>query len=232
MRTYFVRGLAVLLPTILTIWIIVWGYKFIQENIGVHINRGLVSLIILLGAGDPAGREQLMRFWVQGWGSLAGFLLAVVAVCLVGVALASVVGRTLWRAIEGLIITAPFLKRIYPYMKQFTDFFLMEGDRNRLPYSRVVAVEYPRKGIWAIGMVTGRGLGKTAADPNGELLTVFIPNSPMPATGFTILASRDQVVDLPLTIEEAFRFIASVGVVAPAPAGSGFLSKSEAAEAT
>jgi uncharacterized membrane protein len=159
-----------------------------------------------------------MRFWVLGWGSLAGFMLAVVAVCLVGAALASVVGRSLWRAVESLIITAPFLKRVYPYMKQFTDFFLVETGRGRSPYSRVVAVEYPRKGIWAIGMVTGRGLGKTPADPAGELLTVFVPNSPMPATGFTILASKDQVIDLGMTIEEAFRFIASVGVVSPGEA--------------
>jgi uncharacterized membrane protein len=214
-KTYFLRGLAVLLPSILTIWLFVLGYRFIRDHISIHISRGLVRLIILaMGGADAAARQRLIDFWVHGWGAVAGFLLALVGVCVVGVVLASVVGRTLWRAIENFIMTTPFLNRVYPYIKQFTDFFLTGTGREELSFKKVVAVEYPRKGVWAIGLVTGYGVGGISGS-GGDLLTIFVPNSPMPATGFVVIASKDQVIEIDMTIEEAFRFVATVGVVAP-----------------
>ncbi|MHC4584279.1 MAG: DUF502 domain-containing protein, partial [Planctomycetota bacterium] len=102
LKSYFFRGLAVLLPTILTIGIFVWGYQFIQNNISIHINRGLVRLHIFskgLEWDDPnneAVKQVWKKFWIDGWGSIAGFLIALIAVCVVGALLASVVGKTLW----------------------------------------------------------------------------------------------------------------------------------------
>ena len=94
-RSYFLRGLAVLLPTILTIWIFLWGYKFIQENISVHINRGIVRLVMFLqGEQQYLTKEDMVKFWVDGWGSVAGFLIALVGVCVVGIVLTSVVGKS------------------------------------------------------------------------------------------------------------------------------------------
>jgi uncharacterized membrane protein len=209
-KSYFFRGLAVLLPTILTIWILVWGYKFIRDSIGIHIKRGLFKLIILAGGSET----ELGKFWIDGALTIGGFVLALVGVCIVGMVLASVVGRSLWRIIEKFIMNTPFLRQIYPYVKQITDFLLTQEEQKKL-FSQVVAVEYPRKGIWAMGMVTGCGLKKIVDKVEKEFITVFIPTSPTPFTGFVIMVPKEQTIDLDMTIEEALRFAVSGGVIVP-----------------
>jgi len=217
-KSYFLRGLAALLPTTLTIGIFVWGYTFIQENISIHINRGLVLLIGWAQGENGISKEDLTEILVDGNGSVIGFLLALIAVCILGAILASVVGRTLWRMVEQFIMNTPFLRRVYPYVKQVTDFFLTEEDHKSL-FRRVVAVEYPRKGIWSVGFVTGSGLEKVVAAIKREFVTVLIPTSPTPFTGFVITVQRKQTIDLDMTIEEALRFIVSGGVVTPDGSG-------------
>lgn len=204
------RGLAVLLPTILTIWIFIWGYRFINDKISVHIKNGLERLIILAGGS----RGELDKFWIDGALSVAGFLIALIAVCIVGALLASVVGKTLWRMIEKFIMNTPFLRQVYPYVKQVTDFLLTQEEQKKL-FSRVVAVEYPRKGIWSMGLVTGSGLKKVTENVKKEFLTVLIPTSPTPFTGFVIMVPKEQTIELDMTIEEAIRFAVSAGVIAP-----------------
>ena len=129
------------MPTILTIWMILWGYGFIQKNISIHINKGLVYLTAMLKGLDWENPEiitKLSEFWVDGVGSIAGFVIALVAVCIVGAILASVVGRTLWRMVEKFIMRTPFLRQIYPYVKQITDFILTQEEKKKmfstLPY--------------------------------------------------------------------------------------------------
>lgn len=217
LRSYFFRGLAVLLPTILTIWIFVWGYKFIQGNISVHINRGLAWLDTMLESGDwsdPDVRAERIAFWVEGWRSVAGFILSLIGVCIVGMILASVVGRSLWRYTERLIMNAPFLRRVYPYIKQITDFLFNEERKEKL-FLRVVGVEYPRKGIWSIGMVTGSGIRILTDNFHKKFLTVLVPTSPTPFTGFVIMVPEEDTIDLDMTVEEALRFTVSGGVITP-----------------
>lgn len=214
-KSYFLRGLAVLLPTILTIGIFVWGYKFIQNNISVHINRGLVRLIMYVQGNSGIGKEELNEILVDGTGSVIGFLIALVGVFIVGAIFASVVGRTLWLLVEKFIMNTPVLRKVYPYVKQITDFLLVQEQRERLPFSRVVAVEYPRKGIWSVGFVTGSGIEKVVNNVKKEFFTILIPTSPTPFTGFVIMVPRKQTIDLDMTIEEALRFTVSGGVVAP-----------------
>ena len=214
-KSYFLRGLAVLLPTILTIWMFFWAYKFIQENISVYINRGIVWLVMSLqGDQQYLAQEDMVKFWVKGWGSIAGFLVALFAVCIVGALLASVVGRTLWRIVEKFIMNTPVLKQVYPYVKQITDFVLTQEEQKKL-FSRVVAVEYPRKGVWSMGLVTGSGLKKVVDNVKKEFLTILIPTSPTPFTGFVIMVPKEQTIELDMTIEEAIRFAVSAGVIAP-----------------
>jgi len=209
------------LPTIVTIWIFVFGYTFIQEKISIHINRGLVRLTMFskgLGWDDPINEETKQiwtKFWVDGWGSIAGFLIALIAVCIVGALFASVVGKTLWRMVEKFIMNTPVLSKVYPYVKQVTDFLFAQEEQEKLPFSRVVAVEYPRKGIWSLGLVTGSGLTKVVDNVRKEFLTVLIPTSPTPFTGFVIMVPRKQTIDMDMTIEEAFRFTVSGGVITP-----------------
>jgi len=212
-KRYFLHGLAVLLPTILTIWIFIWGYNFIQNNISIWINRGIVQLIMFFqGDEQQVTKEVLYKFWVTGSGSLAGFILALVAVCIVGAMLANVAGKTLWRLIENFILRAPFIKDVYPYIKQITDFLLTE---HRFSFSRVVAFEYPRKGSWALGLVTGNGLAKVCEHTGKEMLTIFLPTSPTPFTGFVMMVPKNDTIDVKISIEEALRFTISGGVITP-----------------
>ncbi len=254
-KGYFLHGLAVLLPSILTIWLFIWSYTFIQGNISIHINRGIVSIIALVAnenveISDEDIREYLLEFkpelksntaelaihakrddirrkvriqkfkeslaktWVDGPGSIAGFLVAVIGVCILGALLASYVGKSLWRMTENFIMSTPLLRRVYPYVKQITDFLLTQEEQKKL-FSRVVAVEYPRKGIWSIGFVTGSGLNKVVSIVRKEFVTVIIPTSPTPFTGFVITIPKRQTIDLDMTIEEALRFIVSGGVITP-----------------
>jgi len=213
-RIYFLRGLAVLVPTIITIWIFVFGYKFINENISRYIAFGLNRLIKFV-AGESFIEQNLDQRWMSITLSAAGFLVALVAVFIVGALLASVVGKTLWRMIEKFIMNTPFLRQVYPYVKQVTDFLLIQEEEKKKMFSRVVAVEYPRKGIWSLGFVTGSGIEKVIDNVKKEFLTVLIPTSPTPFTGFVIMVPKKMTIELDLTVEEALRFTVSAGVVAP-----------------
>lgn len=214
-KSYFFRGFAVLLPTVVTIWIFLWIYKFTQNNVSIYINRGLVRLIMLVQGEGGVSEADLDAIFVEGVaGSIVGFLIALAVVIIVGALLASMVGRAVWRVFEKSIMKTPLLKRVYPYVKQITDFVLTPEEQARL-FSKVVAVEYPRKGVWSIGFVTGSGLKRMADDIEKEILTILIPTSPTPVTGYIIMVPKEQTIALDVTIEEAFRFIISAGVIAP-----------------
>lgn len=221
-KSYFLRGLAVLLPAMLTIWILATGYNFVQDNVSVHINRGLVELLVRAKAKEGLSQDALDRyeeelketFVTQVPGSVVGFLIMIMGVIVVGALLASVVGRALWHIVEAFIMSTPVLRRVYPYVKQVTDFVLTQEEQKRM-FSRVVAVEYPRKGVWSIGFVTGSGLKKITDSVQKEFVTVLIPNSPTPVTGYVIVVPKEQTIALDMTIEEAFRFAISAGVIAP-----------------
>lgn len=205
-----------MLPTVLTIVIFLVALNFIQENVSKYINQGLVEVIVRFQDENGIPRKDLEDILVHGWaGSMVGVILALIAVCLIGAILASVFGRALWRMIERFILNTPILRRVYPYIKQVTDFFLDPEQQKMLSFSRVVAVEYPRKGIWSLGMVTGSGLRNVTDTMRKEFLTVLVPTSPTPFTGFVIMLPRKSVIDLDMTVEEAFRFLISGGVITP-----------------
>lgn len=156
--------------------------------------------------------EKAEEYWVYGRGQIAGFLIAFIVVVFVGAFLASFIGRTLWRIFERAFMKAPIVRKIYPHIKQVTDFFLT---KEKLAFSRVVAVEYPRKGIWSIAMVTGAGLEKISENNQKDFLTLFVPTSPTPFTGYVIMVPKDEVIELNMSVEEAVRFTISAGVISP-----------------
>ena len=170
--------------------------------------------MIRLVAGESFVNERLDKFWINVALSVAGFLIALSIVCVIGALLASVVGKTLWRIVEKFIMNTPVLRQVYPYVKQITDFLLTREEQKKL-FSRVVAVEYPRKGIWSMGMVTGSGLKKVVDNVKKEFLTVLIPTSPTPFTGFVIMVPKKQTIELDMTVEEALIFAVSAGVITP-----------------
>ena len=144
---------------------------------------------------------------------IPAFLAVFLAVMyLVGKLLAAGIGRFFWHQIESLINRLPIIRNVYSSVKQVTDFAFSE---NEVQFTRVVAVEYPRKGVWSMGFVTGESLldiRKAAGEP---MLSVLMQTSPMPATGFTISVPKSETVDLNMTIDQAIQFCVSCGVVVP-----------------
>ena len=221
-KRYFLRGLAVLLPTILTLWILAWGYSFLQEHVSVHVNRGLVRALVWFHGSQGMSEEARAQYqmalegiFVRGFaGSAVGLLIAAGAIFLFGAFLASVVGRVLWRMMESTIMSAPVLRRIYPHVKQVTD-FVLTPEQKKKSFLHVVAVEYPRKGLWTLGFVTGAGLREITEQAGRELLTVLVPKSPALVSGYVITVPREDAIFLDMTVEEGFRFLVSAGVILP-----------------
>lgn len=265
-KRFFLRGLAALAPTLVTLAVVVWAYRFVDQNIGQFLTRGVVW-VYARGAephawfgideetayalGDPidqwhaeTGRRltaQLRAMTNPGLGNpddavraaaelqrrealwelarrkwmffnLVGFLLAILLIYFMGYFLASFIGRATWRVIEHVLQRLPLIGAIYPNIKQVTDFFIADKKRG---FSGVVAVQYPRKGIWAVGLVTGPPMPLIGLSDTRDLLTVFIPSSPTPITGYTITVAREDVLELPISIDEALRYTISGGVVKP-----------------
>ena len=133
---------------------------------------------------------------------------------LLGRFLAYGVGRMVYNAMEATIGQLPIIRSVYTSVKQVTDFVFSE---NETEFTRVIAVEYPRRGIWSMGFVTGEGLRSVADVAQEPVLSVLIPTSPMPATGFTITVRKSETIDLDVSVDQAFQFIVSCGVVVPLP---------------
>ena len=117
--------------------------------------------------------------------------------------------------VEKFIMNTPLLRQVYPYVKQITDFLFIQEEEKKKMFSRVVAVEYPRKDIWSLGFVTGSGIEKVVENEKKEFLTVLIPTSPTPFTGFVIMVPKKSTIEMDMTIEQALRFTVSGGVINP-----------------
>jgi len=229
-KRFFLRGLAAALPTLLTVAIILYVFAAIQKYVGSYLGdavRWLIAAVWCASAEiEPAQLPHLLQ--AEGWERYfwwVGFLFALVAIYIFGRFIASFIGRGLWRGVERALFRLPVIKQIYPYVKQVTDFVFSP---RRVEFNRVVAVEYPRRGIWSLGLVTGPGMRTLRDETGAELLTVFIPSSPTPVTGYTIAVRRDEVVDLPISIDEALRFTVSGGVIMPLVEQSSLIETKEA----
>jgi len=136
----------------------------------------------------------------------------VLVLYLFGKFLAAGMGRFVWGQFERLIKRLPIVSNVYSSVKQVTDFMFSEPE---LKATRVVAIEYPRRGIWTLAMVTGESMLDIRAAANEPVLSVLIPTSPMPFTGFTITVRKSETIDLDITMDQALQFIVSCGVVVP-----------------
>jgi uncharacterized membrane protein len=121
-------------------------------------------------------------------------------------------GRWFVVTFDAAILRIPIINKVYGSVKQVTDFAFNE---RQIEFNRVVAVQYPRQGIWSIGFVTGNGIPEISAAVGEQMLCVLMPTSPMPMTGFTITVKRSDVIDLKMTIDEAIQYVVSCGVVTP-----------------
>lgn len=142
------------------------------------------------------------------------FFLAVfvLALYLLGKFLAAGIGSFFWAQFESLIHRLPVVRNVYSSVKQVTDFLFTDPE---MEFTRVVAIEYPRKGIWTVAFVTGESMLDIESAANESVMSVLIPTSPMPFTGFTVTVKKSETIDLNLSIDQAFQFIISCGVVVP-----------------
>lgn len=211
-KRFFLHGLAAALPTLLTLAIIVYVVTFLDKYLATYVNDGVYSLL----TGTIFRDGPVNVFFKDNWGKYfwwVGFLLSLLAIYIFGRFVASLLGRSIWRMVERAFFRLPVVKQIYPYIKQITEFLFSD---KKMEFSRVVAVEYPRKGAWSLGLVTGPGMKTICRNLDEELLTVFVPSSPTPVTGYVVTVRRDEVLDLPLSIDDAIRFLVSGGVIMPA----------------
>ncbi len=121
-------------------------------------------------------------------------------------------GRWFVRAFDAAILRIPVVSKVYGGVKQVTDFAFSERE---IEFNRVVAIQYPREGIWSLGFVTGNSMREIAEISGEPMLSVLMPTSPMPMTGFTVTIRRSEAIDLDLTVDEAIQFVVSCGVVVP-----------------
>jgi uncharacterized membrane protein len=249
-KQFFFRGLAIVLPTVLTIWLLIAGYNFLDDTIAEPINQGVRIVVVrfsnypqvddqekaaylqamdgwarkeLMARGEPdreleylARKDKLRRIWRNSpyFLDLLGVVLAVIIIYLVGGFLGSFIGRRLYWRGEQLVAKLPLIRNVYSSFKQLTEFFF--GDpQNKLRFNRVVLLEYPRKGIWSIGLVTGESMPVVDGLAGEPCATIFMPSSPTPFTGYVLFLPKKDIHDLPLTIDEAMLIIISGGVVGP-----------------
>ncbi|MFT4592484.1 MAG: putative membrane protein [Phycisphaerales bacterium] len=246
----FLRGLAVLLPSVLTLWLLVKAYQFIDSAIAEPINTGIRSAFIQIPKHFPqianalaigpdhdalveaanaqnitenspawielsrnVFAESVNAWWAEhAWMNLLGLVVAAIIVYISGRLVGGFIGRTIYKRLEKLMVTVPVISKVYPYIKQLVDFLISDSDKPK--FSRVVAVEYPRKGVWSVGFMTGESL-RTIEARLPDSVTIFIPSSPTPFTGYTITVAKCDTIALPITVEEAIRFAVSGGVLIP-----------------
>ncbi len=192
------------------------GRRFIPEHIITFVDANQEYLPKEmqrpLSASDYYSGYVKLRYMPRSFTIPLLLLFVLCGLFFIGRFFAAGVGRFVFNIFEGIISQVPFVSNVYSSVKQVTDFVLSDRD---MEFTRVVAVEYPRKDIWSVGFVTGEGLPNLENHVGEDLVAVFLPCSPMPMTGYTINISRKGVVDLDMTIDQAIQFMVSCGVVCP-----------------
>lgn len=256
-KRFFLRGLAILLPSVLTIWIVVQLYLFVDAQVAAPINAGIRSAVLriapqlprslepkwsvvtdeelaefrasqqqaatpearsLAKASDPELRGEIRRqslnaFWQRHWYlQFLGLVVAIILFYLAGVIFGGLFGRALYHHLERLITRIPVIKQVYPHVKQVVELILGE---KQMAFSKVVLVQYPRQGIWTLAFVTNAGMRVVSQAAESDTVTLFIPSTPTPFTGFTVTVPRSSIIEINLTIDEAIRFVLTGGVLIP-----------------
>ena len=224
----FFTGIAALFPILITFFLFSWVYGHLDRT----INRGFTAALaphpalfakVFPGAppevvedeGVEKRREyvdQHLPWSIRFIGVTVGIVAALVAVYLTGIFLRGYFGARIVRRMDRLFERFPLVKSVYPHARQVADFLF--GGADRPQFRRVVAVQYPRRGIYTVGLVTGGGLKGVEDETGLDFVTVFIPTSPTPVTGFVILVPRDNVIELDMNVEDTLKFAMTAGMVA------------------
>ena len=186
LRNYFITGVFVLIPIGFTLYltkiIIGLSSKLIPENINPN---------------------NYLPYSIPG----VEILISIIVITIVGGLSLSFFGKKILKLIDDLFKRIPFLRTIYSAILQMTETFSKKDNDKK----SVVLIEYPRKGVWAVGFATKENKGEMAEKTNKKLLNVFVPTTPNPTSGFLLMFPIDEVIYLNMTFEEASKFIVSAG---------------------
>jgi uncharacterized membrane protein len=194
-RRTFLAGLLILLPLFITYVLIAFLFN-IFTGVGAPV---VTALLRFFGTDDLAYPKVL----------IVNLLLSLAVIFLLGLIGTNILGRQLLTAFEGLLLRLPLVKTIYSSAKQVVETFQGPGRS----FQRVVLLQYPRRGLWSIGLVATERADNLNLVPGNKVLAVFVPTTPNPTSGYLVIASPEDVVDLDFSIEDAFKFIISGGIV-------------------
>ena len=194
MRKYFVTGLLILVPLAITIWVL-----------NLIISTMDQSLLLLPERWRP---EAVVGFHIPGLGTF----LTLLVIFLTGLATRNFVGKRIVWAWEALLVRIPVVRSIYSSVKQVSDtLFSSSGNAFR----KALLVQYPREGCWTIGFLTGVPGGDVRNHLQGDYVSLYIPTTPNPTSGFFLMVPRADTIELEMNVDEALKYIVSMGVVAP-----------------
>ena len=186
LRNYFITGVVVLIPI---------GFTLYLSKILIGISSKLIPKNI-----NP---NHYLPFDIPG----IEILISILLITLVGGLSLSFFGRRILKLIDDLFKRIPFLRTVYSAIVQMTETFSKKDDNKK----SVVLIEYPRKGVWAVGFATKENTGEMANKTNKKLINVFVPTTPNPTSGFLLMFPIEDVIYLNMTFEEASKFIVSAG---------------------
>ena len=197
LRSSFLTGIVVILPVALTIWLL-WSLL------------GWVDGFVLPLVPTRFQPEQYIGINLRGVGIIFFLLFTII----VGWVAKGLIGRSLIRYGEGMVDRMPFVRSIYSGAKQIAETVFAQTERS---FEEACLVQYPRKGIWAIGFVSTAARGEVAekAETGSKLLSVFVPTTPNPTSGFLLFFPEEDVVMLDMSIEDAAKLVISAGLVYP-----------------
>ncbi|GLQ00972.1 MAG TPA: DUF502 domain-containing protein [Methylophaga aminisulfidivorans] len=194
MRKYLIAGLLVWMPLGITFLVIRAIVGFLDQ-----------TLLLLPDAYQP---DNFLGIHIPG----LGVLLAVVLVLATGMIVANLLGRRLVNAWESLLSRIPLVRTLYAGIKQILEAVLATDGQS---FRRVLLVEYPRKGAWSLAFMTSDQLGEVQEKTRSEVISVFIPTTPNPTSGFVLMLPKEDVIELEMSVEQGLKMIISMGVVVP-----------------
>ncbi|MCA1938649.1 MAG: DUF502 domain-containing protein [Dechloromonas sp.] len=196
MKRYFITGLLIWVPLVITAWVL-----------SVIVNTLDQTLLLLPEILHP---RNLFGFSIPG----VGALLTLAIILVTGLLAANFIGEKLVRWWNALLSRIPVVNSVYKAVKQVSDtLFAPNGNAFR----KALLVQYPRHGSWTIAFLTGRPGGDIKNHLEGDYVSVYVPTTPNPTSGFFLMMPKADVVELDMTVDEALKYIISMGVVAPPP---------------
>ena len=194
LRRYFIAGLLTILPLVISVWIVRWLVDLLESS--VHL------------LPRPLQPEHLLPFYIPGLGAL----LTLAIIVFVGFVVSNVVIQRLQKRIDRMLLRIPVFRGVYGAMQRLVESVLSQSHQQ---FRRVVLVEYPRKGVYAVGLMTGVSKGEVQERTADQLINVFVPTTPNPTSGYLVLVPAGDVIYLDMTVEEAFKLVMSGGIVTP-----------------